>query len=253
MATGPVGLDSYGPMHAPGPVAARMKVQVERWQTAADRRAIFLGCYLMMTRNMLKGVQAAEFDDPAWVLRLLHHFADYYFDALADYEQTPAATTAVWRHAHDRCRDAQLHPVQLLLLGVNAHINYDLVLTLEDLLAPEWGLLSPARQRARYEDHCRVNDVIGRTIDAVQDQIMAKAAPETDLVDRLLGPIDEWTMSRLISQWRESVWQHAIDLLQMTDPDERTRAIQQIELKTLARADAILLQGLPLSLGRLWS
>jgi hypothetical protein len=253
MTTGSSGLDSSGPRPAPGPVTARMEDQVERWQAVADRRAIFLGCYLMMTRNMLEGVRAAEFDDPAWVLRLLHHFADYYFDALADYEQAPATTAAVWRDAHDRCRDDRLHPVQLLLLGVNAHINYDLVLALEDLLAPEWDRLSPARRQARYEDHCRVNDVIGRTIDAVQDEIMEKAAPEMDVVDRALGPVDEWAISRLISQWRESVWQHAVDVLRMTDPDERTSAIRRLEAKTLERADAILLQGFPLSLSRLRS
>ena len=46
-------------------VAERMQTQVEQWQAAADRRAVFLNCYLLMTSNMLEAVEAGEFHDGA--------------------------------------------------------------------------------------------------------------------------------------------------------------------------------------------
>jgi hypothetical protein len=33
------------------PVVARMQALVTRWETVKDRRAVFLGCYALMTRK----------------------------------------------------------------------------------------------------------------------------------------------------------------------------------------------------------
>lgn len=207
----------------------RMESRVTAWEAAADHKAVFLSCYLMMTRNTLAAIDRCEFGDCDWVARLLHRFADYYFDALDAYERSPATAPIVWRLAHDVPNGAHTLPVQNLLMGVNAHINYDLVLTLVDLLEPEWDTLSAARRRARYEDHCYVNEVIGRTIDAVQDEVLEPAMPVMRLVDTMLGPFDELLISRLITRWRETVWQNAVRLLEAREPDERVRLVRRIE------------------------
>ncbi len=131
--------------------------------------------------------------------------------------------------------------LQKLLLGVNAHINYDLVLTLAEILRPEWAQLSEDQRGQRYADHCHVNDVIARTIDAVQDQVLEPAMPVLDIVDRLLGPMDERMVSRTITHWRDQVWQHATSLVEMGDPDEQSRLIRRVEADALRHAGAITL------------
>ncbi len=211
------------------PVIARMESRVSAWEEEADHKAVFLSCYLMMTRNTLEAIDRCEFGDCDWVARLLHRFADYYFDALDAYEQSPESTPTVWRLAHDATHGGHTMPVQKLLVGVNAHINYDLVLTLVDLLEPEWDTLSAARRSARYADHCHVNDVIGRTIDAVQDEVLGPAMPVMRHVDSMLGPFDEYLISRLIARWRETVWQNAVRLLEAREHDERARLLRGIE------------------------
>jgi hypothetical protein len=130
--------------------------------------------------------------------------------------------------------------LQNLLLGVNAHINYDLVLALVDMLEPEWAELSEDRLQGRYDDHCHINRVIGRTIDTVQDNVIERQAPAMDLIDKLLGPLDEWTISRLISHWRDEVWEQALRLLSTSALEERERLRQEIEAVTLKRSDVIL-------------
>ena len=215
------------------PVIARMQSRTDAWTDAADDRALFLRCYAMMTGNVIEAVGRGEFEDGAWVDRLLHRFADYYFDGLDAYERAPEAAPAVWRQAHRLAADAEAAPIQKLLVGVSAHINYDLVLTLVDLLEGEWTALPEAARRARYADHCRVNDVIGRTIDAVQDEVLEPAMPVMAIIDRWCGPLDEAVLSMLITRWREGVWQNAVRLLATPDPDARTRLVGRVEAGAL--------------------
>jgi hypothetical protein len=229
-------------------ILPRMAALIDGWEQAGDRRAVFLRCYMLITSNMLDAIAAGEFRDGPWVDRLLHDFAGYYFAALADYEERRTAC-AVWRLAHDTCR-ADADVVQLMLLGVNAHINYDLVLTLVDLLDHEWPDLGDDLRAQRYADYCHVNAIIGRTIDAVQDGLIEPQSPAMALVDRLLGPADEWIISRLITGWREEVWEYATRVMALP-PDARRDLIAAVEAETLRRGDAILLRGGPGALRRL--
>ena len=220
----------------------RMTRQIQDWETTANRRAIFLSCYKQMTQNMLAGIDAADFHDPPWVNQLLHRFAEYYFNALVHYEAHDGATPLVWQQVHDSANRVETLVIQNLILGVNAHINYDLVLTLVDLLQAEWENLQPALRQQRYADYCLVNDVIGRTIDTVQDTVIERWSPLMDVVDKLLGRLDEWLISHLITHWREKVWQQAVQVIETADPTTREQLRQQIEASTLKRADAILLK-----------
>ena len=217
----------------------RMLELVQRWQQAADQRFIFLDCYALMTRNMLAALAGTEFMDSGWVDRLLHRFAEYYFTALDAYEQNPDSAPRVWQIAHNSARVPHSMALQKLLLGVNAHINYDLVLALVDVLEVEWPQLTELQRSDRYTDHCRVNEVIGRTIDAVQDQVLDPVMPSMAIIDRVMGSLDERMVSGLISNWRESVWQHATLLLGARDAAERTKYLKQIEEHALRLAELL--------------
>jgi len=221
-------------------VVARMQALIEHWDTANDRRAIFLGCYALMTRNMLAALAAKDFEDNAWVASLLNHFADYYFKALDAYETRQTDIPLVWGIAFDAARQPHTHVLQNLVLGVNAHINYDLVFALEDVLRPEWQGLSGEQRRMRYRDHCHVNDIIYQTIDSVQDQIIDRYSVALEVVDKLLGPLDEWMTSRLISLWRDEVWDYATQLSETDEQTGREVLHQRVEQRTIRRAQSIM-------------
>ena len=220
-------------------VIAEMQGIIRGWEEADDRRAVFLTCYMMMTENMQAAVALGEFADCAWVDRLLRHFAGYYFVALDAYVRDRASAPAVWRLAHDAALEGHEPALQQLLLGVNADINYDLVLTLADMLGPEWEKLTEEQRQTRYVDYCHVNAIIGETIDAVQDQVLEPAMPSMALVDRLFGDLDERLISRIITDWRESVWDHAAHLLDTHDPAMRVALIQRVEEEALQRGHLI--------------
>lgn len=223
-----------------GVVAEEMAVQVQTWQAGADRRAIFLDCYLRMTRAMFSAIAAAEFCDPPWVERLLRHFADHYFRALRAYEEDSPVTPVVWRIAHTAAANPQTTTLQNLLLGVNAHINYDLVLTLVELLAPTWPQLSEEARQRCFADYTHVDVIIARTIDEVQDEIVEPVTPALQLVDLLLGPLDEWATAQLIGRLREDVWRHAVAMLETPDAEACERQRQAVEAATVRRAEWLL-------------
>jgi hypothetical protein len=217
-------------MSEPEPaVPQRMTTLIDQWEATHDRRAIFLGCYRLMTRNMLDAIEVGRFHDGVWVSHLLHRFADYYFAALDRFEQDEPNTPPVWKLAFDATRDENVMTLQHLLLGVNAHINHDLVFSLYDLLQAEWAAATPDQRAQRHADHELVNRIIGETVDAVQDQIVERYSPWFDFVDKLLGPVDEWLTSRLISHWREEVWENAVCYLEAATLEERETLRQRIE------------------------
>ncbi len=221
-------------------VIQRMQRLIDAWEVVGDRRLIFLSCYATMTHNMLLAIQRGDFEDNGWVAALLNRFAGYYFEALEIYEQQPEGAPLVWQVAFDATRRPHTHVMQDLILGVNAHINYDLVFALVDLLGPEWAGLSPDQRLARYRDHCQVNDIISQSINSVQDQVIERFSRSMDLVDKLMGPLDEWLTSSLISNWREQVWVDATQMIECLQDEEVHALTQVVEQRSIHRAHSIL-------------
>ncbi|MCA9973771.1 MAG: hypothetical protein KC425_26335, partial [Anaerolineales bacterium] len=198
-----------------------------------------LACYQMMTASMLTAADHGRFHDPTWVRTRLHRFADDYFDALAAYE-AQTAVPAIWQQAHAAAAQPGTMLLQNLFLGINAHINYDLVLALVDTLQADWAALPAETRQARYEDHCLVNRIIAETIDRVQDEVLEPRAPLLALLDWLGGPLDEFLVAQLISQWRDEVWRRAAEMLTTADPAARDTLRRRIEQTALDRGRAIL-------------
>jgi hypothetical protein len=221
-------------------ILVKMSDLLTTWEAANDRRSIFLSCYKMMTHNVVAAIRANEFEDTRWVATLMDNFAVFYFQALNAYENKPDSPPDVWRIAFIAAQTPHTHALVNLVLGVNAHINYDLVFALSELLADEWEQASPAQRQMRYRDHCRINAIISNTIDEVKDQVIDRYQPVIGMVDKVFGPLDDFMTSLLISEWREEVWKHAIRLLDTAESDVRSEIVQQVHELSLARAQDIL-------------
>ncbi|MBK9125651.1 MAG: hypothetical protein IPM16_21350 [Chloroflexi bacterium] len=220
-------------------VLARMFAQADAWDQADDQRGVFLRCYAMMTGQVLADADAGGFADAVWVRGLLCRFADYYFDALAAYD-SGAVVPEVWRIAFDACTRRDVHVLQQLMLGVNAHIRYDLVFTLADVLRDQWPQLSDAERARRLTDHRRVNEVIYRTIDSVQDQVLERNSRAMAALDLVMGRLDEYLIYRVIMGWRDIVWQQACALMACTDSTQIDCVRAEVEAQSVESARAIL-------------
>lgn len=222
------------------PLLVTMQTQAKEWDERKDSRFIFLRCYSVMTGNMIKAVEEGRFEDAEWVNKLLHRFADYYFDALHLYEKQKDQAPHVWQQVHDASIQHELHVLQHLLLGVNAHINYDLVLALYDEISPEWNGMDENRRSIRRSDHELVNRIIAETIDEVQDKVIERQAPFMAIVDNLMGRVDEWLLSELITGWRTDVWNETCTMLSTDSPQAREELRNALEAKVIRKASQLL-------------
>lgn len=230
------------------PAQKRLSKMVQAWQSSGDHRVIFAHTYYLMTTNMLAALQGGEFHDMDWVTRLLDRFASYYFDALDKFDQAPFLPATVWRVAFQVSKKANAFAVQHLLLGVNAHINYDLAVTLVDLLQDEWPSMDASQKQLRYEDHNKVNRIIEQTFDEAQQLVIARYSPTLDRLQKLSGEFDDIMISGLIRSWREQAWQHAVEYLDADSWKEKHAVLQETEYIALRRADMIMLRQGPVKM-----
>jgi len=199
----------------------------------------------------LEALRSGSFHDPQWVGRLLDIFASYYFNALDIHGKSPVATPSVWRFAFEVAEKPDAFVAQHLLLGVNAHINYDLTVALIESLKEDWPQMNSAVKRQRYEDHTLVNKTIEKTFDEAQHLVVARYSPALDRLHHLSRDIDDLMISSLIRSWREQAWQHAVTFLDASAWKDRHAVMQETEYIALRRADVIMLRQGPIKMKRL--
>ncbi|WP_435361423.1 DUF5995 family protein [Haloarchaeobius sp. DFWS5] len=172
-----------------------------------DRRAVFLSIYARVTELVGAGIDRGEFEDGAWVARYLVAFANRYRQALVDYETGNfAALSDPWQLAFTTAERGDCLVVQDAMLGINAHINYDLAFALHE------AGVSPDRHR-KYADHCKVNEVLRSLVDEAQDTLADDYdAPGISTVDASLGRLDEFFSIQTIREGRDSAWRNAVAL-----------------------------------------
>lgn len=218
----------------------RMTNEYSGWENAGDQRHVFLHCYTLMSRNMYLSIQKKHFSDPDWVSILLVRFSDYYFDALDLYQSNHSNVPSVWKQAHDAAKNSDTHVLQNLLLGVNAHINYDLPLALYDCMEHEWLHFQKDNIELRKNDHDLVNRIISNSIDDVQDSIIKPISPTLAVLDKLMGRMDEWLLSKMIISWRSDVWNISQLLLEAQTPELREEIRQRQEHQVLKRGEQLI-------------
>ena len=142
-------------------------------------------------------------------------FADYYRRAVHDWEAGRVDAVPVpWQLAFEAAERGDTLVLQDAMLGVNAHINYDLGLTLADVAT------TPDRDR-KFEDHTAVMSVIRALTDHAQDSLAARDAAGLSDVDDTLGGLDEWLVAVAIDQCRDSAWRTACGLESEFTPRRR--------------------------------
>jgi hypothetical protein len=198
----------------PAPIAAvleRMDGHLDRFDAAEDYRAVFCRAYRHTTLRVGEAIGRGEFLDAAWMTRLDVRFADYYFDALDAWERH-LVPPEPWVVCFEEAELQRSSVVQDLILGMNAHLNHDLVLAIVDVLGPDDDLA----QRRRDHDH--INTVLARIVDEVQDEITSRYSLLARLLDVAFWRFDEIAATRVITYARDHAWAHVLQVRGASDP-----------------------------------
>jgi len=191
----------------------------------------FLATYLRTTAAVAAAVRAGAFEDPAWVERWDLVFAGLYLDALEAHLSGTSRPSRPWRLAFDAAPG--LPPVLNVLLGVNAHINYDLPQALLAVI-PDDDFSDPAVLAQRRRDHERIDAILSARV-AAEDVELSSRSVRT-LLDRALRPVNRWATRRFLKEARQKVWKNTLQLWQARVSGERVYATRLAELEVLSAA-----------------
>ncbi len=192
--------------------AERLRELEDLLRERDDRRAVFLTIYTRMTERIRARIEADGFGDPAWMRAYTTAFANYYRRAFLAFERGElGAVPDPWRIAFGTATGGDALVLQDAFLGINAHINYDLALTLRDV-----GI-DPDRA-AKRADHRAVNEVLARLIDAQQRALAEVYADGVADVDDALGRLDEQLSLLGLREGREQAWRVAVVLTDVGFP-----------------------------------
>ena len=181
-----------------------------------DRRGYFATLYRRTTIVVRDGIRAGRFADGPRMDRLDVLFAHRYFDAY----DLGAAAPPPWSYAFARAAEAEPTVLQHLLLGVNAHIAYDLALSACDTCPGE----------ALHDlkgDFFEINRLLAEMVDGVQADLN-RASPRLARLDRWGGRFDERLAAAFLARARAAAWRKAVTFAAAT-PAQRPVLIRRWE------------------------
>jgi hypothetical protein len=220
-------------------VVARMQERLDGLPPGAQSRAAFLGTYLRTTHAIGQAIESGPFEDPEWVQRWDVAFAELYLSALdADQAGDLGAIPRPWRLAFAAAPD--LPALRHLLLGINAHVNYDLPQAMLRVISAE-DFADPTLLSRRQRDHERIDAVLAGRVRAEDNQL---AADQTR-IDKLIGPLNRLGTKRFLREARQKVWHNVgeLHLARVAGEDDYRTRLAELEVLSAAKIADLLAPG----------
>lgn len=184
-----------------------MELQNELRRTDLSNLQLFNKTYYIITKNVYAKIGTGFFSEEETMKKLDINFARYYFDALKMYiEKRP--TTPAWEIMFDVCKKDESIPFIYLALGVNAHVNNDLGMSLYDVIQDNEFKI----------DFYKVNPVIYSSINEVISEVR-------------LPKFYNQFMKFLIFHWRNNAWKNFTGL----QTEMKTKSVIQKKAYQLAQ------------------
>jgi len=221
-------------------VAAAMQQRLDRLPERLSHQHAFLSTYQRTTEAIGDAVDRALFEDPGWVERWDVTFANLYLIALdaelAGGDEVPRP----WRLAFAASPD--LPPLRHVLLGINAHINYDLPQALLAVISND-DFSDPLLIDRRRRDSERIDTVLASRV-AAEDDVLT-AAGGASVLDRLLTPLNRLGSKRFLHEARQKVWHNTLELhrSRTAGPAEYAVRLSELEILSAAKIADLLLPG----------
>jgi hypothetical protein len=213
---------------------------IERHRERNNPLAFFPAVYRATTARVRAGIQGGAFADGARMNRLATVFANRY---LAAFEVADAGgggrPARAWQAAFDAAARPHTMILQHVLVGMNAHINFDLPLAVIAAAGP--GAVAELEQ-----DFQAINRILADLLDPVQ-AVIDRFSPLLNILDRVGGRTDESLVTFSINNARDEAWHEATRLA--AEPEgQRARSILSLDRRVTLLADRIILPDGPLGM-----
>ena len=188
---------------------AQLQAALDELEARDDPRRFFCATYLRVTQAIDDELLAGGFADAVWMQRWDAAFACLYLEALKR-DRRGLEVSRPWALHFAACDRDDLEPVRHVLLGMNAHINYDLPLSVLAVMPPK-EFADPVLVQARRADHEHVDVVLLRMLES-EGAALAAESVDVSLLARLLAPVSGWAASRFLRESRHKVWDNTLAL-----------------------------------------
>ncbi|MGC4110764.1 MAG: DUF5995 family protein [Nocardioides sp.] len=219
-------------------VVSQMQARLDGLSEDQRHLAEFLSTYQRTTLAVGRAVDSGGFEDPEWVERWDVAFAELYLAAL-DRHLAGGSPPRPWRLAFDA--PADLPALRLVLLGINAHVNYDLPQALLAVISDD-DFADTGLMARRRRDHERIDGVLAGRVAAEDAEL---AVHGRSLSDRLLQPLNRLSSKRFLRESRTKVWLNTTELqgARLAGPAAYDARLGELEVLAAARIADLLAPG----------
>ncbi len=202
-------------------VLAELDKILEECREKESALGLFCFVYRRTTAEIKKAILNNQFEDAERMVAFDVCFARYYIEAYYQYQSGETCTTC-WSTAFDQAENTNLGTMQHILLGMNAHINFDLGIAAARIM--EGGDISKLEH-----DFMKVNRILAGLVDEMQLRIMG-FSPLLKWFDLLGGRLDEGFINFSMSRAREQAWNFAC-LLARASEEQKQLLVREMDRK----------------------
>ena len=185
---------------------------VRRTSAESSRIGYFAALYHHVATSFKQAIDRGEFKDAERIERLDVVFFDRYLTAVDEHwsGKTPSGP---WRLTFAAAADDRPIVVQHLMLGMNAHINFDLGIAVSEVC--------PGPLLKEFEpDFLKMNALLASLLQGVLDDL-AQIWPALRIVDWLGGSIEQGVVNFSMRAARDLAWKLATELDAQSEAERR--------------------------------
>ena len=231
-----------GPLaHTIDEVIQQLEEIINRSIEEQSRLGFFAALYHVVTVKVKEGIALGRFDDGPRMERLDVTFANRYLKAL-DQDRRGERPSACWLVAFEAAVRWRPLILQHLLLGMNAHINFDLGIAAAEICP---GDQLPTLRH----DFDQINVILNSLMNQVEDEI-GKLSPWINVLDHIGGRTEEAVIEFSMGKARDAAWRVAQRLAAL-NPAHWQPELSRLDREITALGWLVLHPGLLLSQGLL--
>jgi hypothetical protein len=209
-------------------VITQLEKLIEECISTNNRIGYFASLYYKVTVRVKEGILNNEFEDGPRMERLDVFFANRYLEAVEQWKQNKKPS-GPWESAFLATKKPTVILLQQLLLGMNAHINYDLGVAAVDCAVG-------GDIQGLHKDFISINTIIGSLTFEVTNQI-SRISPLLSLVGMHANNGESILIQFSISNARDGAWSFAEELSSKTGAERAAcLAARDQTIKKLADA-----------------
>ncbi|HET7012347.1 MAG TPA: DUF5995 family protein [Streptosporangiaceae bacterium] len=221
----------------PEAALAALEHVAARLAATQDARAAFPDVYAVITQKVIEklGDGSGYFHAPEFISRLVGAFTTRYLETLDWSLDGQPQDCHGWDLAYRLAARNSLPATVHATLGISAHINYDLALGIHQVVV-ELGASGDQPRLALFKhDHDAVNALLVASFgESARRLRTTHGCPVANLLpDASIGWLTPFLL-KVLSSWRDDVWQNMLALLDATSAAEHDAVIDRMNDRAAA-------------------